>query len=104
MRFEVLKRDAEIAFWKRVAEVGDREAAAAALERERAALDEDFAFVAGCNEGGEFMNPSKVERLHAIARRTWMRTLDDRVGLSHQEKARRDRVPAPALPVEEPVL
>jgi HD-GYP domain-containing protein (c-di-GMP phosphodiesterase class II) len=104
MRFEVLKRDAEIACWKRVAEGGDRAAAAAALERERATLDEEFAFVAGCNEGGEFMDPAKVERLHAIARRTWLRTLDDRIGISHEEKARKDRTPAPALPVEEPLL
>ena len=104
MRFEVLKRDAEIAFWKRVGEGGDRAAAAAALERERTALDEEFAFVAGCNEGGEFMDPAKVERLHAIAGRTWLRTLDDRIGLSQDEKARLARTPAPALPVTEHLL
>jgi HD-GYP domain-containing protein (c-di-GMP phosphodiesterase class II) len=104
MRFEVLKRDAEIACWKHVGGGGDRAAAVAALERERATLDEEFAFVAGCNEGGEFMDPAKVERLHAIARRRWLRTLDDRIGLSHEEKARKDRTPAPALPVEEPLL
>jgi HD-GYP domain-containing protein (c-di-GMP phosphodiesterase class II) len=104
MRFEVLKRDAEIAYWKGIAEGSDRAAAQAALEREHAALDEEFAFVAGCNEGGEFMDPAKIERLKAIARRTWRRTLDDRIGLSHEEKARKDRTPAPQLPVEEPLL
>jgi response regulator RpfG family c-di-GMP phosphodiesterase len=104
MRFEVLKRDAEVAYWKCIAEGGDLATAAAVLERERAVLDEEFAFVAGCNEGGEFMDPAKVERLRAIASRTWLRTLDDRIGLSHEEKARKARVPAPALPVTEPLL
>lgn len=104
MRFEVLKRDAEIAYWKRVSEGGDRTAAAAAFERERATLDEEFAFVAGCNDGDQFVDPPKAERLRSIARRTWRRTLDDRVGLSHEEMARKDRTPAPVLPVEEPLL
>jgi hypothetical protein len=104
MRFEVLKRDAEIAFWKRVAEGGDRATAQAVLERERAVLDEEFTFVAGCNEGGEFIDPAKIGRLKAISGRKWLRTLDDRVGISQEEKARKDRTPAPALPVEEPLL
>jgi hypothetical protein len=50
------------------------------------------------------MDPAKVERLKAIARRTWLRTIDDRIGISHEEKARKDRAPAPRLPVEEPLL
>ncbi|MGH8616741.1 MAG: HD domain-containing phosphohydrolase [Burkholderiales bacterium] len=104
MRFEVLKRDAEIAYWKAVAAGGDRTAASAALAREHAALDEDFAFVAGCNEGGEFMDPAKVERLRAIAGRTWLRTLDDGIGLSRDERARKARTATPALPVTEPLL
>jgi HD-GYP domain-containing protein (c-di-GMP phosphodiesterase class II) len=104
MRFEVLKRDAEIAFWREAAGGGDRAAAQAALDRERAALDEEFSFVAGCNEGGEFMDPAKVERLKSIAARTWLRTLDDRVGISQDEKARKDRTTAPPLPVAEPLL
>jgi len=104
MRFEVLKRDAEIACWKRVSEGGDRTAAEAALERERATLDEEFAFVAGCNDGDQFVDPPKAERLRAIARRTWQRTLDDRIGISHEEMARKGRTPAPVLPIEEPLL
>jgi HD-GYP domain-containing protein (c-di-GMP phosphodiesterase class II) len=104
MRFEVIKRDGEIAFWKRIAEGGDRAAAATVLAREQATLDEEFAFVAGCNEGGEFMDPSKVARLHTIAERTWLRTLDDRIGLSQDEKSRFAGKPAPALPVTEHLL
>ncbi len=104
MRFEVLKRDAEIACWKAIAAGGDPVAARAGLERELAALDADFAFVAGCNEGGEFMAPEKVARLRAIAARTWQRTLDDRMGLSHDEKARKNRTPAAPLPATERLL
>ena len=33
-----------------------------------------------------------------------MRTLDDRIGISHEEKERKDREPAPTLPVEEPLI
>jgi hypothetical protein len=104
MRFEVLKRDAEIACWKAIAAGGDPVAARAGLERELAALDADFAFVAGCNEGGEFMAPDKVARLRAIAARTWQRTLDDRIGVSHEERTRKDRTPAPPLPATERLL
>jgi len=104
MRFEVLKRDAEIASWKRVANGADRAAEADRLDRERQQLDEEFAFVASCNEGGEFMDPAKRTRLKAIAGRTWVRTLDDRIGVSHDEKLRKERTPAPALPIEEALL
>jgi len=104
MRFEVLKRDAQIDCWKGIAAGGDGEALRSELERQFAALDEEFAFVAGCNEGGEFMDPKKVERLRQIGARTWLRTLDDRLGLSHDENARKDRTPAVALPTVEKLL
>jgi HD-GYP domain-containing protein (c-di-GMP phosphodiesterase class II)/fumarate reductase subunit D len=104
MRFEVLKRDAEIACWKAVAAGGDAAALRAALDRQLALLDEEFAFVAGCNEGGEFMAPDKIARLKAIAARTWGRTLDDRIGVSHEEKTRKARMPAASLPATERLL
>jgi HD-GYP domain-containing protein (c-di-GMP phosphodiesterase class II) len=104
MRFEVLKRDAEIAYWKRVAEGGDRAALGAMLEAERRALDADFAFVAECNEGGEFMAPERVARLQAIAARTWTRTLDDRIGIANEERKRKERSAAAPLPAVERLL
>jgi HAMP domain-containing protein len=104
MRFEVLKRDIEIAYWQAVAKGGDADALRARMESELRALDEDFAFVAACNEGGEFMDPARIERLKRIAARTWRRTLDDRLGVSYEERARKNRVQAPDLPVEEPLL
>ncbi|WP_374651402.1 HD domain-containing phosphohydrolase [Dongia sp.] len=104
MRFEVLKRDAEIAYWRGRLEGGDE----ARLRQEMLAahrlLDEDFAFVAACNEGGEFMEPTKIDRIRSIAARTWRRTLSNRIGISYEEKKRMERQPEPILPVDEPLL
>jgi hypothetical protein len=50
------------------------------------------------------MDPAKIERLKAIAARTWQRTLDDRAGISHEEKTRKGRAPAPPLPATERLL
>lgn len=104
MRFEVLKRDAEIAYWQGRADGGNEQALRTALEQTHRQLDDDFAFVAQCNEGGEFMEPAKVVRIRQIAERTWRRTLSNRIGLSHEEKKRMDRTPEPALPLDEPLL
>jgi HD-GYP domain-containing protein (c-di-GMP phosphodiesterase class II) len=104
MRFEVLKRDAAVSYWESLAMGGDRETLQQALQAEWARLDDDFAFVAACNEGGESLGVDRLERLRHIARRTWMRTLDDRIGISWEEKSRKDRVPPAVLPVEEQLL
>lgn len=102
MRFEVLKRDAEIASLKALAAGAEAVAARQALEAEWARLDADFAFVAACNLGGEAIDPAAVTRLQAIARRTWLRTLDDRLGIAPEEARRKG--PAVPLPVLEPLL
>ncbi|HZT62402.1 MAG TPA: HD domain-containing phosphohydrolase [Burkholderiales bacterium] len=104
MRFEVLKRDAEIACLKAVAAGGDATKLRAALEGELRTLDEEFAFVATCNEGGEFMAPEKIARLKAIAARTWRRTLDNRLGVSRDEGKRMARGPSTPLPATESLL
>jgi len=104
MRFEVLKRDAEIAMLRARLAGGDPDVLQAACERQCALLDEEFAFVGECNVGGEFMAPEKVERLKQIAERTWTRTLSSRIGISYAERKRRDALPEPALPVQEKLL
>jgi len=104
MRFEVLKRDAEIRYREAVAEGGERDTLRNILEDEWRQLDDEFAFIAACNEGGEFMAPEKTERLRRIAERTWARTLDDRIGISWEEKQRKERTPASPLPVQEKLL
>ncbi|WP_148714596.1 HD domain-containing phosphohydrolase [Chitinolyticbacter meiyuanensis] len=103
-RFEVLKSQAELAYWQGLAAGGTSEELAVVRDAELARLDDDFAFVAQCNVGGEYMAPDKIERLRAIAARTWRRTLSDRIGISHEERLRKAAVPEPELPVDEPLL
>jgi len=45
-----------------------------------------------------------IARLDRIAARTWMRHLDDRLGISRQEAGAKSGQPAPTLPVVEHVL
>jgi hypothetical protein len=104
MRFEVLKRDAQIRFWEGVANGGERDVLQAELDSEVAMLDDDFGFIAECNEGGEFMAPERIERLREIGERTWQRTLDDRLGISWEEAERKKRTPAAGLPAVEKLL
>jgi HD-GYP domain-containing protein (c-di-GMP phosphodiesterase class II) len=108
MRFEVLKAQTEAATWRELAQSGasaeTQQAALAALEEQLRNIDQHWAFVADCNVGGEFMAPERVERLRALAQVTWRRTLDDRIGVAHEELQRKQRIPAPTLPVDEPLL
>ncbi|MEP4147200.1 MAG: HD domain-containing phosphohydrolase [Halioglobus sp.] len=87
MRFETLWRDAEIDFLKELIEHPEKEQALREqLETQRARLQDDYAFIAGCNVGGEFLDPEKQERLRSIADITWERHFDDRIGLSPVEE------------------
>jgi HD-GYP domain-containing protein (c-di-GMP phosphodiesterase class II)/HAMP domain-containing protein len=104
MRFELLKCAAHTAYWRGRADGKDEVQLRETRDAELKSLDDDFAFVAACNEGGEFIDPEKVARLKKIAARRWTRTLDDRLGCSYEERARKERTPAPTLPVEEPLL
>ncbi|WP_417782786.1 HD-GYP domain-containing protein [Terasakiella pusilla] len=108
MRFEVLKRDAEIDYLKKLAKTDDgaeKQALDQAFQDRLAQLDDDFAFVAECNVGGEFMAPERMARLDEIAKETWTRTLSDRLGIGHEELTRKQALGAePALPVMEKLL
>ena len=102
-RFEVLLRDARIAQLEAVAKGADPTEALARYEARKASLADDFAFIAECNLGGEFMAPDKIERLRNIAEETWDRHYDDRLGLVHEELKRYDKAPE-TLPVTEKLL
>ena len=104
MRFEVAKRDAEIAFYKQLSQGGDEATLKAEFDAKVAKLDDDFAFVAECNQGGEFMAPELVERLEEISKVTWQRTLDDRRGVSYEELKRMELEPAKPLPSTENLI
>ena len=104
MRFEVLKRDAVITYLEGLVDGAEEaDTLKARMNASLAQLDDDFAFVAESNVGGEFMAPEKIERLKAVAGRTWTRTIDDTLGLSIDEMRRRTGS-EPKPPVVEPVL
>lgn len=89
---------------KKVMAGGDEALLRTELEEELAKLDDDFAFIAESNVGGEFMAPERIERVKEIAQIKWTRTLSDRLGLSYEELRRVEREPEKTLPVEENLL
>jgi HD-GYP domain-containing protein (c-di-GMP phosphodiesterase class II) len=103
-RFEIVKRDRVIAYQTAVIDGGDAEKLREELEKDLAQLDDDFAFIAESNVGGEFMAPDRIERVKQIAEIKWTRTLSDRLGLSYEELKRVEREPEPSLPHEENLL
>ena len=104
MRFEVIRRDAEIDFWRRLDAGADRQQLLDELALTNRELADEFAFVASCNIGGEFLGEEMIERLRKISSRTWLRHFDDRLGLSWEERKRAERTPKPDLPVMEALL
>lgn len=105
MRFEVAKREAIIDYQQKVINgKGDSQALKTALDEELARIDDDFEFIAECNLGGEFMAEDRIERVKQIAQRQWTRTLDDRIGVAHEELERKQREPAKEVPCQEPIL
>lgn len=75
-RFEVLKRDREIAFLKQqLAELQSNTTSSSALEHtylaDIAHLDDDLAFIRLCNTGGEAMSGDDISRLQSLQKRTW---------------------------------
>jgi len=103
-RFEVVKREEEIRLLRQRLAGQDLSQLDAQLAAFNAEVDADYAIVAEANIGGEGMAPEKIERVQEIAKRTWTRTLDDRIGVSHEEMSRLAKVPVQPLPVVEHVI
>ena len=103
-RFEVLLRDAQIERLTVLLAGAPAAEADAAFAARQAELTDDFAFLARCNVGGEFMASEAVERVRRIAGQTWLRHFDDRLGLSQDELARLATTPPAPLPALEPLL
>lgn len=97
MRFEVLWRDAEIAYLKREISLNN-------LHEKQEDLRNDFEFIAGTNIGGEFMDKGKQERIKKIAIQEWQRNFDDRLGLGEVERSRYEEMATGTLPVLEKLL
>ncbi|MDV7338296.1 HD domain-containing phosphohydrolase [Terasakiella sp. A23] len=103
-RFEVLRRDAEISYLKALVDGEDAAAIKVEFDAKVAQLEEDFAFVAESNVGGEFMSDDRLDRLAQIAEIKWTRYFDDRLGLSQQEEIALEEIPPQPLPVVEKLL
>ena len=105
MRFEALWRDAEIDFLRELLDNPGREQELREkLAEQRARLQDDYAFVADCNVGGEFLDPEKQQRLQTIAKTTWQRNFDDRIGLSPVEELSKPPGQTASLPATEQLL
>jgi HD-GYP domain-containing protein (c-di-GMP phosphodiesterase class II)/ActR/RegA family two-component response regulator len=104
MRFEVLWRDVEIERLQALAAGGEAAEVDARCQARNAQLQDDFAFIAQCNLGGEHLSKAHRERIRSIGANTWLRHFDDRLGLAHEELERRGRLPAKPLPATEFLL
>ncbi|SDP44991.1 HD domain-containing phosphohydrolase [Desulforhopalus singaporensis] len=104
MRFEVLHRDALVDYYKKATEGGDKDELGAELNEKLEALQREFAFVAGCNVGGEFLEEEHRHRLREIGKRTWLRHFSDSIGISAGEFCRKSYKSGEALPVVEPLF
>lgn len=100
-RFEVLRRDAEIAMLRACLDGADsREQAEAVFADRCAELEEQFALVARLNIGAERADPDDIRRIAGIGAQTFIRTFDRTLGLSWEEKQRlgdQERTPAPVV-------
>jgi hypothetical protein len=66
-------RDARISFLERQQNGSENEEKLqTTYEADVAKLHDDFAFIANCNIGSEFMDDDKKERVKEIASRTWL--------------------------------
>lgn len=68
-RFEVLRRDAEIAYLRRVAEGLPHEQARAERDATLTRIDDDIAFLERVNVGGEFLSEVDKDRINEIGTR-----------------------------------
>jgi response regulator RpfG family c-di-GMP phosphodiesterase len=103
-RFEVLLRDSDIERLNEIVAGQDPLQAMVRHDARVAELQDDFAFVAQCNLGGETMERDHVDRLQRVATRTWLRHFDDRLGLSQDEVRRAAQEPVQPLPALENLL
>jgi len=104
MRFEVLIRDAQIQALTAISQGDDAKKTNQILVEKIQQIEADFAFIAKCNLGESYIDDDMKARIEAISQQTWLRFLDDELGLSPAELAQKDRTSPITLPVMEPLL
>ena len=102
-RFEVLWRDEEIIYYQALLAGENAQQAHQKRSQNQQDLINDFAFIAESNIGGEFMSKEKHQRVEKIAKKTWIRHFDNRLGLSIFEQSCFKHKKRP-LPVTEKLL
>ncbi|EON91703.1 chemotactic transducer-related protein [Marinobacter lipolyticus SM19] len=103
-RFEVLHRDVEIDCLTAILDGEDADHARQQRDQAQQSLQEEFAFIAKANIGGEFMDDADIARIRNIAGRRWLRHFSDRIGLSSDEHQALEGIPEEALPATETLL
>lgn len=105
MRFEVLWRDYQIEQYQQLIKGAiDNTDLQRRLDDNLKQLRDDYAFIANCNVGGEFMEEDHISRLHELGNHSWQRYFSDRIGLSQEEFAQKSLTPEPNLPTKEHLL
>ena len=85
-RFEVLKRDAEIACLKALQKPqADKNQLERELKNTLQNLDEEYEFIRKANIGGEFMDDEDIERIEEIASKHWQKNGENVAFLSDNE-------------------
>ncbi len=95
MRFEVLRRDAEIKMLKAVAKGADEKEEKKKFRKKCKDLTEQWDFIADTNIGGEFLPQDKQELVKKIAKQKWYRHFDRKKGLSWTEEQLLVKQPPP---------
>ncbi len=104
-RFEILRRDAHIAYLqKRLANMDSKENLQAEFVTEVKKLEDDFAFVASCNIGDDPIGEEEIKRLEQIGKKSFVRYFNRMLGLSWAEKNAIENSEPYTHPAEETLL
>ena len=95
MRFEVLRRDAEIKMLKAVAKGADEKEEKKKFKKKCKELNEQWEFIADTNIGGEFLPQDKQDLVRKIAKQKWCRNFNRKKGLSWTDEQLLVKQPPP---------
>jgi HD-GYP domain-containing protein (c-di-GMP phosphodiesterase class II) len=104
-RFEILWRDSEIQYYQALLKQQQNPETLIQIKTtQQQTLIDDFSLISAANIGGEFMSDDKITQLHRIAKKTWIRHFNDRLGLSNAELLRYQTIHQAPLPATEYLL
>ncbi len=93
MRFEVLRRDAEIKMLKAIAKGKSARVERKKFKERCVELDAQWKFIADANIGGEFMSKEKQDKVKEIGAQQWYRHYDRKLGLAWAETKLFEKAP-----------